>query len=66
VKREIPEGAVVIYPHEVVTNLFGFAHDGSARKLMSRYGIEGQSGWSAAEVEEILDLERPGWRERGA
>lgn len=60
---ELPEGAVVIYPHQVVTNLFGYLNDGSTRKTMSEYGAIGQSGWPVEDVEMALDELRPGWKE---
>lgn len=52
---EEAENAILVYDKEYVHELFGFAHPGSTRKLMSRYGVNAVVGYAVDDIEYILD-----------
>ena len=54
-KIEVPEGAVVVYPLEVVHELLGHTHVGSTRKQLSRNSIGAITGYPVDEVDEMIE-----------
>lgn len=54
---KLPEGAVVVYPVEVVRRLFGHGAESSTRKEMSRRDIPAVRGWPVEAVNYIFGLD---------
>lgn len=66
VVRNIPEGAVLIYPHELVHLMFGHANIGGTRKEMSRQGVSGLSGYEVDDIHAIFGADESGRLDDGS
>lgn len=60
-----PDDTIIVYPMDVLLNMFGHAHPGSVRKAMSRSGYKMVRGYSAFEAQEVLsNLSEVTWSRR--
>jgi hypothetical protein len=57
----VPEGAIILYPIEVVQRLFGHANKGSTRKAMSRWDIPAETGYWVDDVHWALEQRQEPW-----
>jgi len=55
----VPEGAIVVYPTDVVQQLFQHRNVGSTRKQMSRYDCDAVHGYWVDEVHWVLENRDP-------